>query len=175
MRVPKGDRRASFLAGDPHCKEHQVDIRKATEQDIDAILALNRQIGQLHFEQVPEVFCPPSPEDRAFLLGAIADEARLFCVALVAGEVAGFLIARIDLNESVPFLSKLPVCRITTVVVDERLRSRGIGRALIAHGDQWGKARGASQLRLEVMAFNERARALYERLGFKAQSQTMAR
>ncbi|MBS4634836.1 GNAT family N-acetyltransferase [Aeromonas caviae] len=152
-----------------------MDIRKATEQDIDAILALNRQIGQLHFEQVPEVFCPPSPEDRAFLLGAIADEARLFCVALVAGEVAGFLIARIDLNESVPFLSKLPVCRITTVVVDERLRSRGIGRALIAHGDQWGKARGASQLRLEVMAFNERARALYERLGFKAQSQTMAR
>ena len=149
-----------------------MDIRKATEQDIDAILALNRQIGQLHFEQVPEVFCPPSPEDRAFLLGAIADEARLFCVA---GEVAGFLTARIDLNESVPFLSKLPVCRITTVVVDEGQRSRGIGRALIAHGDQWGKARGASQLRLEVMAFNERARALYERLGFKAQSQTMAR
>jgi len=148
-----------------------VDIRKATEQDIDAILALNRQIGQLHFEQVPEVFCPPSPEDRAFLLGAIADEARLFCVAVVAG----FLTARIDLNESVPFLSKLPVCRITTVVVDEGQRSRGIGRALIAHGDQWGKARGASQLRLEVMAFNERARALYERLGFKAQSQTMAR
>ncbi len=116
-----------------------MDIRKATEQDIDAILALNRQIGQLHFEQVPEVFCPPSPEDRAFLLGAIADEARLFCVAVVAGEVAGFLTARIDLNESVPFLSKLPVCRITTVVVDEGLRSRGIGRALIAHGDQWGK------------------------------------
>ena len=96
------------------------------------------------------------------MLGAIADEARLFCVAVVAGEVAGFLTARIDLNESVPFLSKLPVCRITTVVVDEGLRSRGIGRALIAHGDQWGKARGASQLRLEVM-------------GFKAQSQTMAR
>ncbi|MEI4937998.1 GNAT family N-acetyltransferase, partial [Aeromonas caviae] len=91
------------------------------------------------------------------------------------GGGAPFLTARIDLNESVPFLSKLPVCRITTVVVDEGQRSRGIGRALIAHGDQWGKARGASQLRLEVMAFNERARALYERLGFKAQSQTMAR
>ncbi|WP_223954538.1 GNAT family N-acetyltransferase, partial [Aeromonas caviae] len=88
---------------------------------------------------------------------------------------AGFLTARIDLNESVPFLSKLPVCRITTVVVDEGQRSRSIGRALIAHGDQWGKARGASQLRLEVMTFNERARALYEQLGFKAQSQTMAR
>ncbi|GJB10842.1 hypothetical protein [Aeromonas caviae] len=28
-----------------------MDIRKATEQDIDAILALNWQISQLHFEQ----------------------------------------------------------------------------------------------------------------------------
>ena len=152
-----------------------MDIRKATEQDIDAILALNRQIGQLHFEQVPEVFCPPSPEDRAFLLGAIADEARLFCVAVVAGEVAGFLTARIDLNESVPFLSKLPVCRITTVVVDEHHRSRGIGKALIAHCDGWAKAHDASQLKLEVMSFNDRARSLYESLGFTRQSETYAR
>ncbi|MEI4940050.1 GNAT family N-acetyltransferase, partial [Aeromonas caviae] len=70
-----------------------MDIRKATEQDIDAILALNRQIGQLHFEQVPEVFCPPSPEDRAFLLGAIADEARVLLVGVVAGVVGGVVTA----------------------------------------------------------------------------------
>ena len=152
-----------------------MEIRKATEQDLDAIVELDRQIGQIHFEQAPEVFCPPSSRQRAFLLDAIQSEGRLFCVAVVEGVVAGFLTARIDINEAIPFLTKLPVCRITTVVVDEGLRSRGIGRALIAHGDQWGKARGASQLRLEVMAFNERARALYEQLGFKAQSQTMAR
>ena len=60
------------------------------------------------------------------------------------------------------------------MVVDEG-SAPGHRPALIAHGDQWGKARGASQLRLEVMAFSRQARALYERLGFKAQSQTMAR
>ncbi|WP_026141845.1 GNAT family N-acetyltransferase [Aeromonas dhakensis] len=152
-----------------------MEIRKAREQDIDAILELNRQIGEIHFAQAPQVFCPPSPEERAFLLAAIAAEGRLFCVAEQEGAVAGFLTARIDINETIPFLSKEPICRIGTLVVDEGHRSRGIGKALIAHCDEWGKAQGASQLRLEVMAFNERAKALYERLGFKMLSQTMAR
>ncbi|QKF99146.1 GNAT family N-acetyltransferase [Aeromonas hydrophila] len=156
-------------------KEHSLEIRKAREQDIDAILELNRQIGEIHFAQAPQVFCPPSPEERAFLLAAIVAEGRLFCVAEQEGAVAGFLTARIDINETIPFLSKEPICRIGTLVVDEGHRSRGIGKALIAHCDEWGKAQGASQLRLEVMAFNERAKALYERLGFKMLSQTMAR
>ncbi|MNJ76498.1 putative acetyltransferase [compost metagenome] len=89
--------------------------------------------------------------------------------------VLGFLTARIDINETVPFLTTLPVCRITTVVVDEHHRSRGIGKALIAHCDGWAKAHDASQLKLEVMSFNARARALYESLGFTRQSETYAR
>lgn len=152
-----------------------MEIRKAQEQDIDAILELNRQIGEIHFEQAPQVFCPPSPEERAFLLAAISAEGRLFCVAEQEGAVVGFLTARIDINETIPFLSKQPICRIGTVVVDEGHRSQGIGKALIAHCDEWGKVHGAHQIRLEVMAFNERAKALYEALGFKMLSQTMAR
>ncbi len=120
-----------------------MEIRKAQEQDIDAILELNRQIGEIHFEQAPQVFCPPSPEERAFLLAAIAAEGRLFCVAEQEGAVVGFLTARIDINETIPFLSKEPICRIGTVVVDEGRRSQGIGKALIAHCDEWGKAHGA--------------------------------
>ncbi|MBP4040665.1 GNAT family N-acetyltransferase [Aeromonas sp. SrichE-2G] len=152
-----------------------MEIRKASELDIDAILELNRQIGEIHYAQAPQVFCAPSPEERAFLLAAITAEGRLFCVAEQDGAVAGFLTARIDINETIPFLSKEPICRIGTVVVDEGHRSRGIGRALIAHCDHWAKARGASQIRLEVMAFNARARELYESLGFTRQSEIYAR
>ncbi|WP_287147827.1 N-acetyltransferase [Aeromonas sp.] len=152
-----------------------MEIRTATEQDIDAILELNRQIGLIHFEHAPEVFCPPSPQERDFLLNAIGSEGRLFCVAVLDAEVVGFLTARIDINEAIPFLTRLPICRIGSVVVDEHHRSRGIGKALIAHCDDWAKARDACQIRLEVMSFNERATSLYETLGFKVQSQIMAR
>ena len=152
-----------------------MEIRTATEQDIDAILELNRQIGLIHFEHAPDVFCPPSPQERDFLLNAIGSEGRLFCVAVLDAEVVGFLTARIDINEAIPFLTRLPICRIGSVVVDEHHRSRGIGKALIAHCDDWAKARDACQIRLEVMSFNERAKSLYETLGFKVQSQIMAR
>lgn len=152
-----------------------MEIRKAQEPDIDAILELNRQIGEIHYEHYLEVFCPPSPEERAFLLTAIAAEGRLFCVAELDGAVVGFLTARIDINEAIPFLTKLPICHISSVVVDEKHRGRGIGKELIAHCDSWARAHDAHQIRLEVMAFNERAKALYETLGFKVQSQIMAR
>ncbi|MCF7744676.1 GNAT family N-acetyltransferase [Aeromonas veronii] len=152
-----------------------MEIRKATELDIDAIVELNRQIGEIHHAHYPEVFCPPSPEERAFLLDAIAAEGRLFCVAEQDGMVVGFLTARIDINETIPYLSKQPICCIGSVVVDEQHCSRGIGKALIAHCDEWAKARDAQQIRLEVMAFNERAQALYASLGFNVQSQIMAR
>jgi ribosomal protein S18 acetylase RimI-like enzyme len=152
-----------------------LEIRKATEQDIDAILELNRQIGLIHFEHAPEVFCPPSPQERDFLLNAIGSEGRLFCVAVLEAEVVGFLTARIDINEAIPFLTKLPICRIGSVVVDENHRSRGIGKALIAHCDGWAKAHDACQIRLEVMSFNERAKSLYQSLGFQRQSEIYAR
>lgn len=152
-----------------------MEIRKATELDIDAIVELNRQIGEIHHEHYPEVFCPPSPEERAFLLSAIGAEGRLFCVAELDGMVVGFLTARIDINDSVPFLTRAPICRIGSVVVDEQHRSQGIGKGLIAHCDEWAKTRDAHQIRLEVMAFNQRAQALYASLGFKVQSQIMAR
>lgn len=152
-----------------------MEIRKAGEQDIDAIMELNRQIGLIHFAQAPEVFCPPSAAERGFLLDAIAAEGRLFCVAVAEDRVLGFLSARIDINESVPFLTRLPICRIGSVVVDEGHRSRGIGKALIAHCDDWARARDATQIRLEVMSFNDRAKSLYESLGFKRQSEIYAR
>ncbi|WP_339015786.1 N-acetyltransferase [Aeromonas popoffii] len=152
-----------------------MEIRTATGQDIDAILELNRQIGLIHFEHAPEVFCPPSPQERDFLLNAIGSEGRLFCVAVLDADVVGFLTARIDINEAIPFLTRLPICRIGSVVVDEHHRSRGIGKALIAHCDDWAKARDACQIRLEVMSFNERAKSLYQSLGFQRQSEIYAR
>ena len=55
-------------------------IRNATSNDIDAIMELNQQIGQYHFDNVPNVFVPPSSQDKPFLLSAILDEHRFFGV-----------------------------------------------------------------------------------------------
>jgi len=162
-----------FLIG----KNNEVSmiIRSATQEDIDYIVELNRQIGQYHFDNVPEVFVAPSSEDKAFLLNAISDEHRLFSVAVEEDKILGFISARIDINETIPFVSKLPLCRIGSIVVDENHREKGVGKQLIEHCSLWANSHEAYQIRLEVMSFNARAKSFYESLGFKPQSEIWAK
>lgn len=40
--------------------------------------------------------------------------------------------------------------------------------------NQWAQARGAIELRLEVMEFNQQAQSFYESLGMETQSRTMS-
>ena len=117
-----------------------MEIRKATALDIDAIVELNRQIGEIHHAHYPRGVLPAFARGAGvFCSSAIGAEGRLFCVAEQDGRVVGFLTARIDINESVPFLTRAPICRIGSVVVDEQHRSRGIGKALITHCDAVGQ------------------------------------
>ncbi|WP_151718272.1 GNAT family N-acetyltransferase [Gemmobacter serpentinus] len=56
---------------------------------------------------------------------------------------------------------------IDGICVAEGARGRGIGRALIEALCAEARARGYAALRLEVIDSNPRARALYERIGFR--------
>jgi GNAT superfamily N-acetyltransferase len=54
------------------------------------------------------------------------------------------------------------------IFVDQNARGHGIGTALLATIKDEGRNRGLSSVRLDVIDTNPRARALYEREGFKA-------
>jgi ribosomal protein S18 acetylase RimI-like enzyme len=53
------------------------------------------------------------------------------------------------------------------IVTDAAWRNRGLGKQLMLHLIQWGKANGATTAYLQVMADNAPAVRLYEKLGFK--------
>ncbi|QYK41850.1 MAG: GNAT family N-acetyltransferase [Paracoccaceae bacterium] len=54
------------------------------------------------------------------------------------------------------------------ICVDRAARGQGVGTALIEAAADLAAGRGYGQLRLDVIDTNLRARALYERLGFRA-------
>ena len=54
------------------------------------------------------------------------------------------------------------------IFVAEAGRGQGVGSALLAAVEEHARAAGLSQVRLDVIDTNPRARALYERHGFKA-------
>lgn len=53
------------------------------------------------------------------------------------------------------------------LVTDERLRNRGLGRQLMLHLLNWGRASGAAHAYLQVMVENAPAQRLYWKLGFR--------
>ncbi|MET0606204.1 MAG: GNAT family N-acetyltransferase [Beijerinckiaceae bacterium] len=53
------------------------------------------------------------------------------------------------------------------IVVAPKMRSRGVGRALVRSLMAWGAANGAEQAYLHVLAANDAARNLYRTLGFR--------
>jgi len=151
-----------------------MSIRKACETDIDSLLELNRQIGEFHHANAPNIFVKPSEAERAFLLKALSDTERLFLVAVLAEKVVGFLTAIINKNEVIPFIAKDPICRVGTIVIDQNHRSSGIGQELMKACKEWAESSGAVEIRLEVMEFNGKAQDFYDKLGFKTQSRIMS-
>lgn len=60
------------------------------------------------------------------------------------------------------------VARLYSLARAPQAAGQGIGEALLAAMEREAAGRGAVEMRLEVRADNERAKALYERLGYAA-------
>ena len=152
-----------------------VVIRAAELTDINALLELNRQIGELHYRHAPTVFAEPSAAEKQFLTNMLKDSERLFLVSVNLGVVSGFLTAMIAQNEVVPFINKAPVCRVNTIVVDQQHQALGLGKQLMQACQTWASTHGAEEIRLEVMEFNHQAQHFYDSLGFQTQSRIMSK
>ena len=114
-------------------------------------------------------------EDSAFW------ESKVFCddnIAIVAEsgrEIHGLIIAMLSTQPSLPFLKHKKVCRIGTIVVSESQQKKGLGKQLMAEVEHWAKRRGATEIKLEVMEFNQGALRFYDTLGFRTQSRILSK
>ena len=60
-----------------------------------------------------------------------------------------------------------PRVEISGLVVDERLRSQGIGEKLLARAEQWAREKGYRTIGLRCNVIRARAHAFYERHGYQ--------
>jgi RimJ/RimL family protein N-acetyltransferase len=82
-------------------------------------------------------------------------------VAEVDGQLAGRLSLARDQNPASRHVADLGL------MVDERFRRRGVGRALLERAVEWARGHGVAKLELHVFPWNEPAIALYESFGFQ--------
>jgi GNAT superfamily N-acetyltransferase len=60
-----------------------------------------------------------------------------------------------------------PVAQLTALVVPPEMRGRGVGRALVAEAERWGRERGADRLVVTTALHRAEAPLFYECLGFE--------
>src|SRR5918998_5157498 len=145
--------------------DYKVSVRPARgDEDVDFILALVPRLME---------FGPPPWYDAARnvatdleTIGYVLRETPANTAVFVAEDESGARLGFIHLNTTVDYFTREEVGHVSDVVVAPSAEGRGAGRALMAAGEVWARARGFRLLVLNAFASNTRARRLYERLGF---------
>jgi ribosomal protein S18 acetylase RimI-like enzyme len=89
---------------------------------------------------------------------------------LVADDGAGARLGFIHLTSDTDYYTRRECGHVSDLIVAPEARGRGVAETLLSAAGEWAAARGCSLLTLNVFVGNTRARALYERTGFGAET-----
>jgi ribosomal protein S18 acetylase RimI-like enzyme len=138
----------------------QAKIRYATEQDAPAAARLMAQLAEQTRGDIE-----PGVEDRLRVMIELPEYA-IFVAEDDAGQVVGLLTA----SQRWTLWHAGPCALIEELVVEERARRQGVGRALIQAALDWAQAQGCSEVEVSTDRDNTNAQAFYRRLGFASES-----
>jgi GNAT superfamily N-acetyltransferase len=128
-------------------------IRSATQDDANALARLAGQLGY-----------PVDAAELAWRLASIlADREQAVLVADTPGAgVTGWIHIC-----PAPRLIAPPFAEIGGLIVDERHRGQGAGRALLRAAEGWAQAQGYARLRIRSSTIRSDAHRFYERTGYE--------
>ena len=145
-----------------------LSVRRATGNDIPAILRLLVQVNMVHHNGRPDLFKGPTTKYTADELAAIiADDETPVFVCVDGGDAVlghGFCVMQ---HAGGQLMEEHDTLYIDDICVEESARGLGVGRALYAHILDYARARGCYNVTLNVWTCNPGAMAFYEKLGMK--------
>jgi ribosomal protein S18 acetylase RimI-like enzyme len=145
-------------------------IRRATAADLEAIGRLGALLLRAHYHFDPQRFLSPGADAEdgyAWFLGTQIDrDEALVLVAERDGDIVGYLYAGIEPHNWKELRERAGY--VHDILITEDTRGTGIGRELMDAAFAWMREQGVPRVLLWTAASNERARSLFERLGFRA-------
>jgi GNAT superfamily N-acetyltransferase len=129
-----------------------IRIRAATAEDCTALATLAAQLGDESSVQQIE---------RRLAGLQQSDENQVFLAEAADGTVAGWIGVFVYRS-----LSSDARVEISTLIVDEKQRSKGVGAALVKRAEQWAIEKGCRVVGVHTNVIRERAHAFYERNGY---------
>ena len=151
-----------------------MNIRFAQVQDVPGILALLRQVGQVHHEGRPDIFRKGAQKYGASQVIAMLDkpENPVF-VAVEDGKVLGYGFCKMKLHEKDPVIADHLELYIDDLCVDENCRGKHVGKAIYENILEYARMRKCYNVTLNVWCCNPGAMAFYEKMGLIPRNITM--
>jgi ribosomal protein S18 acetylase RimI-like enzyme len=132
-------------------------VRPARADDDAALLEVDRATWSRHVSPAPG-----PPEGPFFNDRTLAEN-------VVVAEVGARVVGYGKIEHPTPLPASAHVWHVTGLAVDPAYEGRGAGRALMERLIELARDRGGTRMTLRVFAPNERARHLYEGLGFEVE------
>lgn len=147
-----------------------MEIRFANEQDIPGLLALLRQVGQVHHEIRPDLFRAGAQKyDEAALRRLLKDPARPIFAAISEGTMVGYAFCIFQETRNDPVLRDRKVLYLDDLCVDEGHRGHGIASTLYERVCQYARETACDAVTLNVWWGNDGAMKFYEKSGLSPQ------
>lgn len=128
-----------------------LTIRLARPEDALALASLSGQLG----------YPATEAETGSRLAVVLADSEQVVYVAEAAGRVLGWIQAALYFT-----LESGAAVELRGLVVDEKHRGTGVGRALLRQAELWALERKIPVVRLRCNVIRTGAHAFYKRLGY---------
>ena len=144
-----------------------VTVRRGRRDDAPLVLALADQLSAFpvpSWRTAHEIQRADDDVIRAALNGEAPGT-----VAYVA-EGPGGLDGAVCLTTREDYFTHEALAHIEVLAVDPAAQGRGVARALMLAAEGWARGKGMNRISLNVWAQNERARGLYEHLGYAAET-----
>lgn len=147
-----------------------VIVRAADRSDIDRLLAFEQ--AMIEAERPFDETIRTGPDVRYYDLESLISSPDVeLVVAELDSEVIGAGYARIDISDA--YLRHRSHSYLGFMYVVPEHRGKRINKLIIAALEEWSRARGITELRLEVYAENVGAIKAYEKSGYSTLTLTM--
>ena len=147
-----------------------MEIHAARREDIPAILALLRQVGQVHHHIRPDLVRQGAQKyDQPALEALLDDPQRPIFGAYVQGTMVGYAFCILKQTRDDPVMQDRTVLYVDDLCVEESCRGQGIAGQLFDYVTAFAREQGCQALTLNVWCGNDRAMAFYEKQGMKPQ------
>ena len=145
-----------------------MQIRRATDKDLDAVNSLLHQVLEVHASGRPDIFKSGTKKymDDELIEIFNNDKTPVFVAANENNEIVGYAFCVFKFTENNNVLKKRKEFYIDDLCVDEKYRGQNIGKSILEYVCDFASNEGFDVITLNVWNLNQSAIKFYEKCGF---------